>query len=116
MLLDLLDRPGRCRQLTARFDGEVAGGALLIPAALTRRRRRRFLFRDFRLGATMELGRSGRPGWAETTECGSGRKQRLRLERDRPQAGRHLSAHRRRNDRRYLQRAARPSLRVGPHC
>jgi len=43
MLLDLLDPPGRC---SGRWphDGEVAP------------RRRRFLFRDFRFGATMELG------------------------------------------------------------
>ena len=50
------ERPARSawsvqRQLAARFDGEVAGGAVA-----------EFLFRDFRFGATMELERSGRPG------------------------------------------------------
>jgi hypothetical protein len=55
MLLDLLDRPparSACsvqRQLAARFDGEVAGGAVAD-----------FFFVILRFGATMELGRSGR--------------------------------------------------------
>jgi hypothetical protein len=47
MLLDLLGPPGRCSGCWPH-DGR-------------RRRRRRFHFSDFRFGATMELGRSGRP-------------------------------------------------------
>jgi hypothetical protein len=62
MLLDLLDRPGRCsRPPAARFDGEVAGGAVADSTLVI-----------FRFGATMELGRSGRSMMMMTSASASG--------------------------------------------
>jgi hypothetical protein len=49
------------RQLTARFDGEVAGGAVADPFLVI-----------FRFGATMELGRSGRSMMMMTSASASG--------------------------------------------
>jgi hypothetical protein len=49
MLLDLLDRPGRCSGSWWPHDGEVAGGAVADSTLVI-----------FRFGATLELGRSGR--------------------------------------------------------
>jgi hypothetical protein len=49
------------RPLAARFDGEVAGGAVAD-----------FFFVIFRFGATMELGRSGRSMMMMTSASASG--------------------------------------------
>ena len=61
MLLDRLGPPGRCSgSCPARFDGEVAGGAVEI-----------FVLVNL-VGATMELGRSGRSMMMMTSASASG--------------------------------------------